>query len=204
MPKIVPNEHHRQFEPLMADIRKYAADPTLADRDILLPQSAYQVSQFFDEVAGDAAKMTLLLDTLRVLRQSAGPGKCSAEEEMLKQLHRVAWGCVGCLQEAGMTREACLSAGLQSSDPKLQRWCTVLTLLATFARECFEVSRPRESFAGQRRSLAFEILAEIGRFLDLPDAVELARQAVKKGGADAAGALTFLETYLGAAQGNPR
>ena len=200
----MPATHHRQFEPLLTDIRSYAADPTLADREILLRQSAWQVSQFFDELSGDAAKMTLLLDTLRVLRESAGPGKCSAEEEMLKQLHRVAWECMGCLQEAGMTREACGTAGLQSSDPELQPRFAVLTLLAAFARECFGFSRPRESFAGQRRSLAFEILAEAGRLVDLPDAVNLAKRAVKKGGADAAGALTFLDTYLGARDGGPR
>ena len=76
-------------------------------------------------------------------------------------------------------------------------------LLAAFARECFQFSRPRESFAGQRRSLAFEILGVIGGLLDLPDVVELAGQTVKKGRADAAGALTFLETYHAPAGGNP-
>jgi hypothetical protein len=187
----------------MADIRKYAADETLANRDILLGRSAWQVSRFIQELMTDTDKMKLLLETLRVLRESAGPGKCRAEEEMLKILQRVAWECAGWLQEAGMTREVCRTAGLQSSDAKLQPRCAVLTLLAAFGRECFEFSRPRESFAGERRSLAFEILAVVGGLIDLPDIVELARQTVKKCRADALGALTFLEAYLGAREDTP-
>jgi hypothetical protein len=187
----------------MADIRKYAADPTLANRDILLGRSANDVSRYSNELITDAPAMTLLLETVLLLRESTGPSKCRAEEEMLRVLRHVAWGCVGCLQEAGMTREACRKAGLQSADPALQPMCAVLTLLLAFAKECFVFSRPRESFAGQRRSLAFEILGVIGGLLDLPDAVELARQAVKKGRADASGAMTFLETYLAARKETP-
>ena len=196
-------QHHSQFEHLIADIRRYAADQTLANRDIVLGQSAYQVSLFIAELTNDVTKLTLLLETLLVLRESAGPGKCSAEEEMLKVLQRVAWESVECLREAGMTQEVCRTAGLQSSDPDLHPRCAVLLLLVTFARECFGFSRPRESFAGQRRSLVFEILGTIGRILDLPDVLELARQTVKKGRADALGALIFLEAYLGARKKRP-
>ena len=199
----MPDKHHRQFELLMADIRKYAADETLADRDILLGRAANQVSRYIQELMNDASKMKLLLETLLVLRESTGPGKCRAEEEILKILQRVAWECAGCLEEAGMTREVCRTAGLQSADPKLQPWCAVLTLLAAFARGCFQFSRPRESFAGQRRSLAFEILGVVGGLVDLPDVLELARHTVKKGRADAAGALIFLEAYLVARKEEP-
>ena len=62
-PDIVPLNLTAKSNPWLADVRKYAADPTLADRDFLLRQSAWQVSQFFDELSVDAPKITLLLMT---------------------------------------------------------------------------------------------------------------------------------------------
>ena len=54
-----------------------------------------------------------------------------------------------------------------------------------------------------RELLAFEILGMAGGILDLPDVVELARQTVKKSRADALGALSFLEAYLGERKETP-
>ncbi|MFZ4396157.1 MAG: hypothetical protein ACOYOU_11090 [Kiritimatiellia bacterium] len=203
-PNLVELPEHTQFEPLMADIQRYAvSDPNLPNREILLGQVGWQVSRFIQDLMHDASKTALLLETLRVLRAAAGPGKSTAEEKLLSHLQRVAWNCVQCLEAEGVTLASCRTTGLTSADPDLQPLCDVLALLVAFARECFEFNRPRDNFAGQRRALAFDILGEVGDILDLPDVVELARQIIKKGRADTVGALVFLEQYLGARQERP-
>jgi hypothetical protein len=55
----------------------------------------------------DASKTTLLLETLRVLRAAAGPGKSTAEEKLLSHLQRVAWNCVQCLEAEGLPLASC-------------------------------------------------------------------------------------------------
>lgn len=196
-PNVVPFRQREQLEPLLADIEAYAADTDLADRDILLIQAAGQLCRFRKELTLDPAKMLAVLRTLRVLRDASGAGKCSAEEEIMKHLIMVAWEDVGLLQRSGVTLEDYRISGPHGLKPKLQPLGAVLDILVEFARNCFAYSRPHDNFGGKRRSLAFEILGMAGEMLDLPDVVELARQTVKKGRADALGAISFLEQYLG-------
>ena len=202
-PKSIPFRERMQFDRLMADIRSYAANPAIADRDILLIQAAGQVWRFIEDLMNEPETTESLLTTIRVLRESSGQGKCSAEEALMQHLHRIAWECVGWLQKSGMTPETTRAAGLQTADPDLQPLCMVLGKLLAFARECFDFSRPRDNFGGRRRSLAFDIFEAAGAIVDLPDIVELARRAIKKGRADALGATAFLESYLCARQEDP-
>jgi hypothetical protein len=199
----VPFGERTKLEDVLADIREYAGDETLPDRDILLIQAAGQVWRFIEKPMNDATVMESLLATIRVLRESSGPGKCSAEEELMKRLHSVAWECVGWLRKSGMTPETSRTTGLWSPDQDLQPLCAVLLTLLEFAKECFEYTRPRDNFGGRRRSLAFEIFEAAGDVFDLPEAVELARQTIKKGRADALGATAFLEAYFRARKESP-
>jgi hypothetical protein len=202
-PNIVPFRERKRLEDVLADIKEYAGDETLPNRDILLPQTAGRVGHFAKELMNTPAAVESLLATTRVVRESSGPGKCSAEEELMNQLRRIGWECVGWLEESGVNPANSATAVLQASDPQLQPLCAVVTLLAEFARECFAYRRPRDNFGGKRRTLAFEILGTVGVILDLPEAVELARQVVKKGRADAQGATAFLEAYLRARKESP-
>ncbi len=197
-PNIVPTRQYRRFETLIADFRRFIADPTLDDRDALLYHCAWQVARFKPHLLEDASKMALLFDTLRLLRESTGPGINTAEKTVLESLVLLALHCVDWLEGHGVTRETCRKAGLQSPDPALQPACAALTLLQSLADQCFAFCRPHDSFGGQRRSLAFELHGLVGALIDLPDTVAMAHKAVKKSGSDARGALIFLETYLGA------
>ncbi len=193
----------KQFDLLMADIVNYAAKPDIPNRDILLIRAAGTVCTFVKELMNSPSDVKSLVATIRVLRESSGPGKCSAEEELMNQLRRIGWECVGWLQESGLTPASHGTVGLPASDPQLQPLCDVVTILAEFARECFACSRPRDNFGGKRRTIAFEILGTVGVILDLPEVVELARFTIKKGRADALGAITFLEAYFRARKESP-
>ncbi len=192
-----------RFEDVLADIKEYAGDEMLPNRDILLPQAAMQVSRFDKALVNSPAAVTSLLATVRMLRESSGPGKCSAEEWLMNRIHFIGWECVGWLKESGVAPAPDGTAGLQAADPGLQPLCDVVTLLADFGRECFAYSRPRDNFGGKRRTLAFEILGAVGDILELPDVVELARRTIKKGRADALGAIAFLESYFQSRKSSP-
>jgi hypothetical protein len=60
--------------------------------------------------------------------------------------------------------------------PRLQ----VLQDLHDFAWACFTFKRPRDSFGGKRRGLAYGILGHVSRMADLPEVVTMARQSLKK------------------------
>ena len=202
-PNITPFHERTKLEDALADIREYAGDETLPNRDIVLPQAAGWLWHFAKELIHSPTAVKALLATVCVVRDSSGPGKCSAEEELMNQLQRMGWQCVGCLKESGLTPSTGAATGLQASDPQLQPLCDVVTLLAEFARECFAYRRPRDNFGGKRRTLAFEILGTIGDVLDLPEVVELARQTIKKGRADTLGATAFLVSYFQARKASP-
>lgn len=202
-PNLVPFRRRDDLDLLLADIREYAADRTIPHRLSLLRNAAMQMSRFTEELMNDADQTASVLETVRVLRNAAGAGRAGGEEEIMKQLQWVAMRCVSCLLNEGMTRETCRTAGCQSSDPDLQPLCAVVMLLKEFALECFTYSRPRETFAGQRRSLAFEILGTVGLLMDLPGSVDLAMQTIKQGRSDTLGAINFLSEYLGARKEMP-
>jgi hypothetical protein len=191
------------LEDVMADIKKFARDETLPNRDILLPRAVGELWRFARELMMSPMAVKSLLETVRVVRKSSGPGKCTAEEELLNQLQRIGWNCVGWLKESGLIPAPHGTVSLQASDPELQPLCDVVILLVEFARECFAYSRPHDNFGGKRRSLTFEILGTVGDIVELPDVVELARQTIKKGRTDAQGATTFLEVYFRARKESP-
>ncbi len=202
-PNRVTIRERTKLEDVLADIKEYARDETLPNRDILLPQAVGELWRFDRELTNSPATVKALLETVRVVRESSGPGKCTAEEELLNHLQRIGWNCVSWLEESGLTPAPHGTVGLQASDPELQHLCDVVTILLEFARECFAYSRPFDNFGGKRRTLAFEIFGTVGYIVDLPDVVELARQTIKKGRADAQGATAFLEAYFRARKESP-
>ena len=202
-PNRVTIRERTKLEDVLADIKEYARDEALPNRDILLPRAVGGLSLFARELMKSPMAVKSLLETVRVVRESSGPGKCTAEEELMNHLQRIGWNCVGWLQESGLTPAPHGTVGLQASDPELQPLCDVVILLVEFARECFVYSRPRDNFGGKRRSQAFEILGTVGDIVELPDVVELARQTIKKGRADAQGATAFLEAYFRARKESP-
>lgn len=82
-PNMIAFRERTRLEDVLADIKEYAGDETLPNRDILLPQAAMQVSHFNKELVNSPATVTSLLATVRMLRESSEPGKCSAEKWLI-------------------------------------------------------------------------------------------------------------------------
>jgi hypothetical protein len=126
-------------------------------------------------------------------RAATGPGCAVAEEEILKRMEAVMRLCSERLADAGVN--------LRSPDalvPALRPYAQVSAELQAYALECFQfAARPRDAFAGARRGLALNIVGAGAAALDSSPALELVRQALRRGRPqEVRGAINFLEDYF--------
>ena len=169
----------RKLELALMDIRRCLVDPRKEDRADALRRAARHVDRFVESLACDPEKTRSLVDTVRAVRDSPGPGSTVAEAKLMESLASTADGCGDEMS--------------QGSPPEADRRREVLRELAGYAVECLGFRRPRDSFGGRRRSIAFEILAWAAPHVEVPEAVRIARSIVRSGdGNDFHGAFKFL------------
>jgi len=188
----------KKLEPLLNHIRSLLADRTRAPGDYALAQVVWNLVLFRDQLSRNAPQTRAVLEVVCLLRASDSPGRQLAEKQLMDNLQSLAWHCSGHLEDPKAARLPHFNA-ISQLPPEVRSPFEVLRELRDFALGCFEFKRPRDSFGGRRRALAFEILAEIGRWVDLPEAVSLARRALRKArSVEARQAAEFLQRYLAA------
>lgn len=191
-------KQRRKLELLLSDIRTLLTGPVGSPGDDALPLAVWGLAIFRERLSRDVAAMRALLEVTCLLRASDRPGRQVAEERIMDHLQNLAWKCGGRLDDAKLKRLPDFSEINQVS-AELQPALQVLQELHDFALTCFVFKRPRDSFGGRRRALAFDILAEVGLYVDLPEAVRLARQALRKTqSVEARQAAEFLQHYSAA------
>ena len=169
----------RKFELALVDIRRCLVDPPVEDRVDALPWAAYQIGRFVKVLASDPERTRALIDTVRAVRESPGPGSTVAETDLMKALSSIAYWCADEMAEG--------------SPPDAEQRQEVLRELSRYATECLGFRRSRDSFGGRRRSIAFEILARASPHVEVPEAIQVARSIVQSGsGNDFHGAIQFL------------
>lgn len=162
------------------DIRRCLVEPPMEDRADALRRAAWGVDRFVESLVSDPERTRALIDTVRAVRNSPGPGSTVAETRLMQSLCSTAFECIG-----GLTKKR------PAPDADLRR--EVLRELAGYAVECLGFRRPRDSFGGRRRSIAFEILAWAAPHVEVPEAVRIALSIVRSGdGNDFHGAIEFL------------
>lgn len=196
LPKEITRKQYRKIETLLADFRELIVAPA-EDRAERLIHCAWQICQFVESLSHDASQVTELLGIVKLLRTSSGPGVVSAERIVMERLVGLAYECAGHLLGEDEGLDACPSPDSPVPDANEGPAQAILSLLDAFARESFAFKRPHDSFGGERRSLAYELLGAASAALDLSDIVALAHETLKakKAGRDAFGALHFLEEY---------
>jgi hypothetical protein len=166
--------------------------------DYRLHHAVSGIWSFQEELAGDPGKTRNLLRWGETVRATPGVGHQVAERKFLDCLSLVAETCLERLEEAGLTRVAGFPTG-DAVPPGLEPSFLVLQALHEFGMGCFRPSRARDSLAGHRRAAAFDLIGRIGSVVDLPEAVELARAALRKAASpEARQAAAFVETYFAA------
>lgn len=183
----------RKFELLMKDLWGALELPTKQDYPLTI--AAWGVRHFSHELVADPPKVRQVIDFIRALRLSGVTGRRSAEEALMESLIDLASQCGG---ELGSTNCPLPSGIDRTTDAtaEQQPMLRVLQELHDFALACFQFKRPRDSFAGTRRGLAFEILGEVGGVVDLPQVVDMARKALKKSKSIESGTLRISSTRI--------
>jgi hypothetical protein len=184
----------RKFELLMKDFWHTLDHPGRDEVDLRV--LVWGLNRFDQELLSDVGKVRQVLQFIQAIRSSSGPGRQRVEEGLLETLRYVASQGAERLARAKCPR----LPGFEAADKipvKLQPVLEVLRELHDFALASFQFKRPRDSFGGTRRGLAFGILRNVGRAVDLPEVVRMAREASTKTqsieGRDAA---DFLEEYF--------
>jgi hypothetical protein len=190
-------KRRRKFELLIADIHKVLADPARKDRYRDLFRATWDLVRFEDEIAGDIGKVRELIAIARDIREATGPGRSVAEEKIMEAMGAIARTCCGVLEDADVHRLPDLAAA-SALTPDLRRSAQIVRELHDYAMECLRFSaRPRDTFAGARRGHSFEILGGAGFLLDLPEALDMACQALRRNRSqEVRGAIIFLEDYF--------
>jgi len=191
------------FEKWLMDFRRNLADSGQNKKLSPLHSLAWLISVHKEELINNPDKMRQLLEGIRALRESNGSGRQVVERQLMKFLaYLVMEGC----QRLGKEGDGKF---LKPDDflmltGKLQPIFEIMQQICSYAIDCFHFKRPRDSFGGRRRALAFEIFAVAGEKFDLPGAVSLACEALqKKDSEEAAEAAAFLEEYYGARKTSP-
>jgi hypothetical protein len=192
----------RRFQLLIADIRDALADVARENRYGDLFHAAWELVRFEDELAGDIGKVRELIAVARSIRDATGPGRSVAEQKIMDTLKGIAWTCCSVLGEAGVPRIPDLAAA-DALIPELRRSILIVAELRDYALECLRfIARPQDAFAGARRRQSFEILGIAGRLFDLPEALDMARQALRRSRSQTVrGAIIFLGDYFKAREG---
>jgi len=135
------------------------------------------------------------IDLEKEIRNTSFAGRNIAEQRLLDLLSRRIFDCVQILQDIPILSSIKEIEHINASDDNYELYL-IIRETTNFAFEIFQFKRPRDSFGGKRRAAAFEILTEVSRIIDLPEAVELAMERLKmRGEKEIYSALEFIEKY---------
>jgi hypothetical protein len=195
-------KRRHKFQLLIADIRDALADVARENRYGDLLHATWGLLGLEDDLAGDIEKVLELIVVARAIRDATGPGRSVAEQKIMDTLKGITWTCCSVLEEAGVRRIPDLAAA-DALIPDRRRSILIVAELRDYALECLRFNaRPRDAFAGARRGQSFEILGIACRLFELPEALDMARQALRRSRSQTVrGAIMFLEDYFKAREG---
>jgi len=129
------------------------------------------------------------------IRNTSFTGRNIAEQKLLDLLSMRIFDCVQVLQGMPILSNLKEIEHINASDDNYELYL-IIRETTNFAFEIFQFKRPRDSFGGKRRAAAFEILTDVSRIIDLPEAIELATETLKKRGEkEIYSALEFIKQY---------
>ena len=95
-PKPTTYKQYRKFEVLLDDLRKWIVSPE-EDRRDQMAYCADQVGKFTQTLVYNPSQVSQIIDTINLLRASAGPGVVITEEELMRCLSDLMFLCVNVL-----------------------------------------------------------------------------------------------------------
>ncbi|MBN1675385.1 MAG: hypothetical protein JXR37_30370 [Kiritimatiellae bacterium] len=83
----------RKFELLMKDLRRVIEDAEIEDRRFAMFSLTMDLRPLITSISEDAEKASQLIEVARMARESRGPGRAAAEEQLMGHLDSVVRVC---------------------------------------------------------------------------------------------------------------
>lgn len=187
----------------MTELRKGLDRSVPAAEKLPLGVALHYLIEFTDRLSENPEQLRQLLEFGRAVRSSGVPGRHHAERELLGTLSWITGLCKAHDDETETDeKDETEPPGFETerrTKPLSAAQMEVFLELRDYALDCLVFKRSRDSFSGQRRALAYEILGEVGRRDDLPDVVLRARKQLQEPDAvETRAAADFLLEYYSA------
>jgi hypothetical protein len=186
----------RNFDLLLGDFKRILARPEDPKRRERLEQAVWNLPVFDELLAGDPAKTQALVEIMTTVCGLTSAGRANPEKKMMQSLVFVSNSCRWTLLDAGvkpLTGFEATEGVPASAQPAL----AVLRILCGYAMDCMSYTRPRDAACGWRWGKAFDILANAGQLMDLPEVLTLAHRSLRKpNGEQVGGAFRFISNYF--------
>lgn len=169
-----------------------------------LSQLGWSFGSISEQLLNEPELTRKLFRLLSVVRNASGAGRTVFERRVLQGLAFLA------SDVSSMTYDETIFLKPLTTNPEMvpsdrRAGFALLQELCVFAMDCFRFSRPRDSFSGERRRQAFELMANASAVIEPPDEFfTYLKKALKKArDQEVIGAILFCEEYYARVGGVP-
>lgn len=192
----------------MRDVEQALERPAETIGESALPYLGGCFPMLGDQLASQPETTRELIRLLKLVRSSPGVGRVVFERAVLDGLSGSALhACASVYDESIFPKP--LATNPETIPSERREGFVVLQELCLFAMDCLLFSRPRDSFSGERRRLAFELVSNAVDVVEPPDEFfdhvkkALNKASNKTRNQEVIGALLFCEEYYSRAGGVP-
>jgi hypothetical protein len=199
------SKKHRKIAPWLKDAERAVKNLTHNLDPAVLPHLGWSASAVFDQLVHQPDMTQKVLHLLNVVRNASGAGRrVIFERDVMRSLASTASDVCSMIYDESIFPKP-LTTNLEAVPPDRRAEFAYLQTLCFFAMDCFRFSRPSDSFAGERRRLAFELMANASAVIEPPDELfDCLKKALKRArDQEVIGAILFCETYYARKEGFP-
>lgn len=195
---------YRKIANWLKDVERALTHPAQNMDESALPELGWSFGLVREQLVNEPELTRELFRLLNVVRNASGAGRTVFERRVLVGLALLA------SDVSSMTYEETLFPQPLAANPEIipsdqRATFVVLQELCLFAMDCFRFSRPRDSFSGERRRQAFELMANASAVIEPPNEFfTYLKKALKKArNQEVIGAILFCEEYYARVGGVP-
>jgi hypothetical protein len=198
------NKRYRKIACWLRDVERALAHPAQNMDEAKLPELGWSFGLVREQLVHQPDRTRELFRLLNVVRNASGAGRMIFERRVLEGLVLSAADVCSMIYDESLSPKP-LATKAETILPDRRDGFVALQGLCLFALDCFRFSRPRDSFSGERRRQAFELIAEVSAVIEPPaEFFDYLRKALSRvRDPEVIGAILFCEMYYARCGGVP-
>lgn len=190
------SKRYRKIASWLRDVEKAFKHPVESIDESALPWLGWSFGSISKQLVTQPELTRELLRLLHIVRNASGAGRVVFERRVLESLVFLVSEICSMMYDAPLFPKP-LTTKPDDIPPDGRAGFAVLQMLCLFAMDCFRFSRPRDGFSGERRGLAFELMANASAVIEPPDEFfdDLKKALNKARDQEVIGAILFCEKY---------